>query len=82
MALLRTPDGRRRFEWVGGKLIQRSALDPDLEWEMSLVKDTVDARQPALQREGGAREADVARPAGQKWGPDVPWTSSRTATTR
>jgi len=41
MALLRTQDGRRRFEWVGGKLIQRSALDPKLEWTMTLVKDTV-----------------------------------------
>ena len=41
MALLRTQDGRRRFEWRGGKLYQRSALDPALEWEMTLVKDTV-----------------------------------------
>ena len=41
MQLLRTPDGRRRFEWREGKLFQRSALDPKLEWDMSLVKDSV-----------------------------------------
>jgi hypothetical protein len=41
LSLLRNPDGRRRFEWRGSKLYQRSMLDPDLEWEMSLVKDTV-----------------------------------------
>lgn len=38
---LRTQDGRKRFEWRGGKLLQRSALDPKLEWEVSLVKDSV-----------------------------------------
>lgn len=47
LALLRNPDGKRRFEWVeredgSRKLIQRSIVDPDLEWEMSLVKDAVD----------------------------------------
>ncbi len=41
MALLRTEDGRRRFEWRGGKLYQRSALDAKREWEVTLVKDTV-----------------------------------------
>ncbi len=42
---LRNPDGKYRFEWVrrGGRrvLIQRSVLDPDLEWQVSLVKDSV-----------------------------------------
>jgi hypothetical protein len=41
MSLLRTQDGRKRFEWRGGKLFQRSALNPDLEWEMTLTRDTV-----------------------------------------
>lgn len=44
---LRNPDGRRRFEWVDDKLIQRSMLNPGLEWEMSLVKDTSDPISPA-----------------------------------
>jgi len=38
---LRTQDGRKRFEWRGSKLLQRSALDPKKEWEVSLVKDSV-----------------------------------------
>ena len=38
---LRTQDGRLRFEWIGDKLMQRSALTPGLEWEVSLVKDSV-----------------------------------------
>lgn len=51
LALLRNPDGKRRFEWVPGddgrrKLIQRSIVDPSLEWEVSLVKDSVDPKTP------------------------------------
>ncbi len=41
MELLRTPFGTRRFEWVGDDLIQRSVMDPDLEWNLTLVKDSV-----------------------------------------
>ncbi len=41
LSVLRTPDGRRRFEWVNGKLFQRSSLNPELEWQLSLVKDSV-----------------------------------------
>ena len=51
LALLRNPDGKRRFEWfydASGrrKLIQRSIVDPSLEWEVSLVKDSVDPANP------------------------------------
>ena len=46
MALLRTQDGRRRFEWRDAKLYQRSALDANLEWEMTLTKDTVTPGHP------------------------------------
>ena len=58
LSLLRLQDGRRRFEWRGTecnkpltenrdcKLIQRAALDPDREWEVSLVKDTVNPANP------------------------------------
>ena len=47
LALLRNPDGKRRFEWVTSadghqELIQRSILDPKLEWKVSLVKNSVD----------------------------------------
>jgi LVIVD repeat len=39
LANLRNPDGKKRFEWIDGKLIQRSLLTPGLEWEMSLLKE-------------------------------------------
>ena len=39
LALIRNPDGKRRFEWIDGKLIQRSAVVDGLEWEMTLMKD-------------------------------------------
>jgi hypothetical protein len=44
MSLMRTPDGRKRFEWKDGKLFQRSVMFPDKEWEMSLVKDSVNPK--------------------------------------
>ncbi len=51
LALLRNADGRRRFEWMQADdgrrvLVQRSIVDPDLEWEVSLVRDTVDPQNP------------------------------------
>jgi hypothetical protein len=46
LTTLRTPDGRRRFEWKGTELYQRSMLDPALEWRMSLVRDSVTPGNP------------------------------------
>ncbi|WP_350140650.1 hypothetical protein, partial [Parasphingopyxis sp.] len=56
LELLRNPDGQRRFEWVrdmSGRryLIQRSIMDPDLEWEVSLVRDSVDRNHPDFNEE-------------------------------
>ena len=47
LSLLRNSDGKRRFEWFfdsdGNRvLIQRSIVDPKIEWRVSLVKDSVD----------------------------------------
>lgn len=41
LSLIRNPDGKKRFEWVNGKLYQRSLLNPGMEWEMKLVKNSV-----------------------------------------
>ncbi|MBU1376049.1 MAG: hypothetical protein KKE02_24520 [Alphaproteobacteria bacterium] len=50
LTLLRNPDGQRRFEWMerDGRqvLIQRSLVDPKLEWRVKLTKDTVDRTSP------------------------------------
>lgn len=68
LALLRNPDGQRRFEWqtdADGRrvLIQRSIVDPKLQWRVHLVKDSVDpssadfnikaARAKLMSRYGG-----------------------------
>ena len=37
---LRTPWSNRRFEWTGGKLYQRSMVEPGKEWEVVQVLDT------------------------------------------
>ncbi|MBU6253421.1 MAG: hypothetical protein KGN98_09530, partial [Alphaproteobacteria bacterium] len=51
LSLIRNPDGQRRFEWKEDEkgaryLVQRSVLDPKLEWRVSLVKDSVDPQNP------------------------------------
>jgi hypothetical protein len=50
LTLLRNPDGQPRFEWIekDGRrvLMQRSIIDPKLEWQVHLVKDSVDRASP------------------------------------
>lgn len=72
LSLLRNPDGRKRFEWRDGKLIQRSLLNPDLEWTVSLVKDSVD-KTSKHYNEKAARAKLMSRDTQtQQWGKDVP----------
>ncbi len=70
LALLRTQDGRKRFEWREGKLYQRSALDPDKEWEMSLVKDSVNPNHPKYNAKA-ARAKLMSTGDSMQWGPGV-----------
>ncbi|MDP3674350.1 MAG: hypothetical protein Q8R44_04540 [Novosphingobium sp.] len=59
LALIRNMDGQRRFEWfrepkTGRRvLIQRSIIDPDKSWRVSLVKDSVDARYAGMNDDLG-----------------------------
>ena len=46
LAALRTPFGKRRFEWIGNKLIQNSCVEADLSWEVKQVVDTVTPGHP------------------------------------
>ncbi|HEY0525195.1 MAG TPA: multiheme c-type cytochrome, partial [Stellaceae bacterium] len=71
LSLLRTADGRTRFEWRGQKLYQRSAVYPDLEWEVSLVKDTVTPGNPKYN-EKAARAKLMSKGTSMAWGPGVP----------
>jgi len=70
MQLLRTQDGRKRFEWRAGKLFQRSALDPTLEWEMSLVKDSLTAGNPKYNEKAARAKLMHSGASGQDgaWG--------------
>ena len=71
MSLLRTQDGRLRFEWRGDKLYQRSAIYPDREWEMTLTKDTVTPGHPRYNEKAARAKLMHAGDAGKdgKWGP-------------
>jgi hypothetical protein len=70
MSLLRTQDGRKRFEWRDGKLFQRAALDPDKEWEVKLVKDTINPASPNYNPKA-ARAKLMATGDSMQWGPGV-----------
>jgi hypothetical protein len=70
LSLLRTQDGRPRFEWRDGKLYQRAALDPNKEWEVSLVKDSVNPVHPDYNGKAARAKLMAAGEAGRsgKWG--------------
>jgi hypothetical protein len=78
LTALRNPDGQRRFEWIekdGRKvLIQRSIIDPKLQWEVSLVKDSVDPTSPKYNVKA-ARAKLMSKigdgPNDYRWGLDV-----------
>jgi len=79
LSLLRVQDGRRRFEWRGTEcdkprsefrdcqLIQRSAIWPDREWTVSLVKDTVNPDNPGFNGKA-ARAKLMSKGTDMKWG--------------
>ncbi len=79
LSALRNPDGKRRFEWIekDGRrvLVQRSIVDPKLQWEISLVKDSVDPTSPKYNPRA-ARAKLVSKigdgPNDYRWGLDVP----------
>ncbi|MEW6167505.1 MAG: hypothetical protein AB1651_07385, partial [Pseudomonadota bacterium] len=71
LSLARTPFGQLRFEWVNGKLIQRSNVTEGLEWEMSLVKDTVTPGNPHYNEKAARAKLVAADTKNQTWGPKV-----------
>ncbi len=78
LSLLRNPDGNRRFEWMerDGRqvLIQRSIVDPKLEWQVKLVKDSVDPSSPDYDAKA-ARAKLMSRTTADgkqfQWGPGI-----------
>ncbi|MDI1302465.1 MAG: hypothetical protein PSX71_11205 [bacterium] len=73
LSLLRTQDGRKRFEWRNGRLFQRAALDPEKEWEVSLVKDSVNPQSSHYNEKAARAKLMAAGDEGRdgKWGPGV-----------
>lgn len=69
LSLLRTADGRRRFEWRDGALYQRSAIDPNLEWKVSLTRDSVNPGHPDYNPRAAQAKLTPAGAAGR----DGPW---------
>jgi hypothetical protein len=71
LSVLRTPSGKRRFEWIGGELLQRSSLNPDLEWKVSLVKDSVTPGSAHYNAKSARAKLVSSNTAKQDWGPGV-----------
>ena len=71
LSALRNPDGRRRFEWIGDRLMQRSVLDASLEWEVSLVKDSVDPAHDTYNAKAARAKLMSNDVATQAWGPAI-----------
>ncbi|WP_440222445.1 hypothetical protein ACQQ2N_15330 [Dokdonella sp. MW10] len=72
LLLIRNPDGKKRFEWVGDSLVQRSAVTPGLEWTMSLVKQTTDPLSGAYNEKATRAHTMAMGTDELKWGADVP----------
>lgn len=61
-----TPSGRHRFAWRGGRLYQRSMLDPAREWEVVQVKDSITPGDPHYNER--SRLAKTMQRDGATWG--------------
>ena len=72
LLLIRNPDGKKRFEWIGGKLVQRSAVTPGLEWTMALLKDDSLPGSPGYDAKAVRAHTMSTNPDTQDWGAAVP----------
>jgi hypothetical protein len=61
-----TPFGRRRFAWVNGRLMQRSMVNPEMEWEVVQVKDSITPGNPHYNER--SRYAKTIQHDGLAWG--------------
>ena len=71
LSLIRNPDGQSRFSWREGKLFQRSLLWPDREWELSLVKDSVEKSHPQYNEKAARAKLMSKDSKSQSWGGDA-----------
>ncbi len=71
LSLKRNPDGQRRFQWSNGKLIQRSLVNPGMEWEVSLLKDMVDPNHGSYNAKATRAKLMSNDTSTQNWGMSV-----------
>ncbi|MEM9301682.1 MAG: hypothetical protein AAGE01_06205 [Pseudomonadota bacterium] len=71
LSLKRNPDGKKRFEWIDGTLIQRSLVNPGMEWEMSLLKDTSDPTHASYNAKSARAKLMSDDTASLDWGQHV-----------
>jgi hypothetical protein len=73
LSALKTPFGKRRFEWRGDRLIQNSMVERDLSWEIHQVVDTITPGHDHYNEKGHLAKTVRFRKDGQgyEWG-DVP----------
>lgn len=71
LSLLRNPDGKLRFEWINNKLVQRSLVTPGLEWEVSLVKDSINPAHPNYNLKAARAKTMSDNTQSQAWGMQV-----------
>jgi hypothetical protein len=62
----RTPWGRRQFEWRDGLLYQRSMVEPDKEWEVIQVLDSITPGNVHYSEK--SRRAKTLQRDGKTWG--------------
>jgi hypothetical protein len=72
LLLIRNADGKKRFEWNGSELTQRSAVTPGLEWKMTLVKDTTDPLSGTYNPKATRAHTMAMGTDKLTWGADVP----------
>ena len=66
LRLLRTPWGDQRFYWKDGRLFQRAMLEPDKQWEVRQVLDSITPGNPSYNEK--ARFAKTVQKDGKTWG--------------
>ncbi len=72
LSLLRTEDGRTRFEWrEPASSISAPRSIPNLRMGSHAGQGHGRSRKPEIQRQGGARQADVRTDGSMQWGPGV-----------
>ncbi len=71
LSAIRNPDGKKRFEWIGDDLIQRSVMDPELEWKVSLIKDAVDPKSQHYNAKAAKAKTMSRKTDTKEWGDEV-----------